>query len=257
MQSIIQTVSFYVFSVDRYIASLLSSSMPLASLYGNSSQRAGSLPAVSEIPAREPKWEDSDNDEDDYETMNPGVVSGSNILGWQEKRSEEHRDYQIPRPHNIKTAADNRPVQYVDVILPPRPSEDPSLLATPPPPPSTTTTIAEVFTEGIQRRHRLSSNKGMEMAAAAAKVASKRWTRIPSEDEPAKKPIMARQKWAKPQSMEKRRNSNQLNNNWPRAYAKTGKSLFRCFMENTGSFKWLVVLAVCFVCLFVCLFVPV
>ena len=186
---------------------------------------------MSEVPSNTPGWAAmaEDDDDDDYEPMNPGVVSATNITKWQEtKHSEEHRDYQIPRPHNIRTVADTRPIQYTDVILSPRTNNGcPNLISSPIP---STDNVTEVLSspEVTERRSRSGSTRANDMtatSATAAKVAAaRRWTRLPSDEDPvSRQPIAGRQKWAKPQTLEARTNSNQLNNNWPRAYAKTGK----------------------------------
>jgi len=181
--------------------------------------------------------DDDDEDEDDYEPMQPGVFSAS-AAKWEEQMAIGNQlNCQIPKPHNIRTGGDTRPIQYADVILPSRPNEKPSIVSSPVPPvahsgtttptptPTPTPTAEVAPVEFSVRRHRLSSNKDMAATAAdaATKVVSKRWTRALSEDELARQPIVARQKWAKPQGANIRTNSNQLNNNWPRAYAKTGK----------------------------------
>ena len=174
--------------------------------------------------------DDDEDDDDDYEPMQPGVFSASAAKWAEQKEIGSQLNCPIPKPRNVRSVGDTRPIQYADVILPSRPNEKPSVISSPVPPlhsgTATPTAIPEVVSlDTVERRRRLSNSHAIAAtaAAAAAKVVSKRWTRTPSEDELTRQPITARQKWAKPQGLEVRTNSNQLNNNWPRVYAKTGE----------------------------------
>lgn len=209
---------------DRF-ASLLSTSVPmnLAVLYNRNSsplqvkghtQRRASLDMLPETKG-EAEENLEDDDEDDYETMNPGV-SANDLVSWTEMRGGiESREQCIPRPFNVKTGADVRPVRYASVALSQRPNDSSSSLSSP-----STPTITTANGERSQGQDRTGSMNNF-------RVSPRRWTRSMLEEDPtkqstAKQLITTSPKWAKPQNNESKMNSTQLNSNWPRMYAKTG-----------------------------------
>lgn len=200
---------------DHFV-SMLSTSAPmnLACLYNNDrSRRNASLDVIPETKGNAADLDD--DDEDDYEPMNPGI-STSDLSTWKEKRGgTESSEYNIPRPHNIKTESDVRPVRYASVVLAPRPNDHSSLLASPP---AATVTITEITADSTEGNQGQEASRGMNNV----RVVPKRWTRAMLEDDLAKQPIAANPKWAKPQNIENKGNSTQLNSNRPRMYAKTG-----------------------------------
>ena len=166
---------------------------------------ADTLPKETEVVKLE------DNDEDDYETMKPGV-STNNLLPWTEmRRGSKLKERSIPRPYSLKPRLNDR-VNYTSIALEQGTYDRLSLRSTSPT--STTsvtiTSSTAANTDRTQQVHE--NNRGGNKKAGAMER-----TLILLEEE--KQSIMPT-KWAKPQNSESRRNSTQLNCNWPVSFAK-------------------------------------
>lgn len=206
---------------DHYASILSSTSSPksLSDLYNtnNGSRvkkdmlRRSSIDVLPKIQGDVVDLDDDDED-DDYETMNPGV-STNNLLSWTEKRgSSESRECSIPRPHNLTSKPLNaKPVKYVSIVLRPDPSEHSSLPSSHPTCASTTTDS----TAGYLRGSPVQENSGDDRAV------HKRWTRIIPEEGSTMQPITTDPKLTRPHNNRRRRNSTQPNSNWLRVLPNT------------------------------------